>query len=117
MNEITAIFSDLPESEQKFAEVIINVVTSKHAVHEKDYQDGRQSECVPLENIHFGPDDFKGSPHVMQGIKPYQEVGKTVKQMLGSLLWTYREIEMSHGFYRLTKHGHLYRHLKEKLAG
>ena len=53
---------------------------------------------------------------IMQGIKPYQVVEKTVKEMLVSLSWRYRQIEASQGGYRLNKDGRLYKHFAEKLA-
>ena len=111
MNEtMTTPTSDLPKNERKFADVIIEILAAKYKVYQAE-----QLHVSP-ENIHFGPDDFKDFPHIMQGIKPYQEVENTVKEMLGSLSWSYREIEASHGGYRLNKDGRLYKHLAEKVA-
>ena len=112
MNEtMTTPTSDLPKNERKFADVIIEIVEAKYKVYQAEHKKLHASP-VALENIHFGPDDFKDFPHIMQGIKPYQEVEKTVKEMLGSLSWSYREIEASHGGYRLNKDGRLYKHLE-----
>lgn len=110
----TKTISDLPKDEQKFADVIIKIVESKYKAYQQEHKESH-APPVLLENIHFGPDNFKDFLHIMQGIKPYQEVEKTVNQMLGTLSWTYREIEASHGLYRLSKDGCLYKHLTEKL--
>ena len=101
MNE-TAM-SGLPEQVRQFGDVIIKIV--------KRRQKELGEPSVPFEDVHFGPKDFEDFPHIMQGMKPYQEVDKTVKEMLGTLLWTYGEIESSRGFYRLVKHGRLYKDL------
>ena len=114
MNETTTM-SDLSEDEQKFADVIFKIIESKYRKYEREHEESGYTP-VPLENIHFGPDDFKDFPHIMQGIKPYQEVEKTVEQMLG-LLFGKSEIERSRGLLRLTKYGLLHKHLTKKLEG
>ena len=123
MNETTTTtMSDWPEDVQEFAMVIIEIVKAKHKEYERQHEEyERQHEeldasPVPLEKIHFGIANFENFCNVMQGIAPYQDWKKTAQNMLGSLLWTYREIESFRGCYHLTKHGILYRHIKEELA-
>ena len=112
MNETTTTtMSDWPEDVQEFAKVIIDIVKHKHAKYQQDCEEDRALEPIPLENIHFGIADFENFCNIMQGIAPYQHWKKTAQNMLGSLSWTYREIQTSHGCYRLTKHGLLYRHI------
>ena len=112
----TTAMSDWPEDVQKTADVIGMIVKSKHAEHERAYQAGRYSEPVPLEDIHFGVDNFEPCLNIMQGIAPYQDWKKTAESMLGTLSWKYGEIESSHRQYRLVKSGLLYRHIKQELS-
>lgn len=115
MNETITSLSDLPQNEREFADVIIEIVENKHKKYERDFQEDK-IEHVPLENIHFGIADFEDFCNIMQGIAPYQDWKKTAQDMLGSLLWTYREIEPSRGSYRLSEKGRLYEQLAQKLG-
>ena len=117
MNETITTLSDLPKDEHDVAKVIIKVIKGKYEQDKRKYQEGKVSELVPLENIRFGIADLEGFLNIMQGIAPYQPWEKTAQQMLGTLSWTYGEIERySEGVYNLTKHGYLYKYLTEKLA-
>ena len=114
MNETTTTtMSDWPEDVHDFAMVIIEIVKAKHKEYERQHEE-LDASPVPLEKIHFGIADFENFCNVVQGIAPYQNWKKTAQKMLGSLSWTYREIEPSHGSYRLSKEGRLYEDLAQK---
>ena len=114
MNETTTTRSDLSEHEQLFGDVIIEIVKGKHKGYERDRE--KLGEDIPLENIHFGIEDFKACPDKMRGIRRDMEPESTAKWMLWSLC-NRNEIKSDNpGRYRLTKHGFLYKRLTEKLA-
>ena len=59
MNDtLTRTLSDLPKYEQDFAKAITGYVDAKYKEYKRQEVD-LQASPVPLENIHFGPDDFK----------------------------------------------------------
>ena len=73
MND-TPRFSNLDDKEQEFVEeTLIKIVESKYRKFEREYQEKKYSEPVPLANIKFSPKDFENFPNIMQGIKPYQQ--------------------------------------------
>ena len=125
MNETTTR-SDWTEQEHLFADVIINIVESKHKKYEREHSElGYQR--VPLADIHFG---IKGAEHIELfmnniGIPHLQEIAKiqgnpdeewkvTAQRML-DLFYRKGEIEADiERTYRLSKNGSLYKHLTEK---
>ena len=113
----TPRFRNLDDKEQLFVEeALIKIVESRYGKYEREYQEEKASELVPLENIKILPKNFEDFPHIMQGIKPYQtDVSKTVREMLGSLCRK-GEISVSSGMYRLSTEGGIYKHLTEKLV-
>ena len=124
MNDtLTRTLSDLPKYEQDFAKAITGYVDAKYKEYKRQEVD-LQASPVPLENIHFGPDDFKNFYHIlqeiakMQGNPRWQSDGEwkpTASRMLG-LYCDIDEIKPDRGSYVLTKHGCIYKRLTKKLA-
>ncbi len=119
-NTFTKTLSDLPEYEQEFAKAIIDIVESRHKMYVRDRNN--LGEDIPLENIHFGVENFENNI----GIPILQEIAKRRGNHSGKLEGTARhmlgvycrigEIEPDQGSYTLTKHGELYKRLGKKLA-
>ena len=121
MNEITTIFSDLPEDEQQFAYIIFEIINDKS---ENEYQTGKESKRVPWADIKFQSQDFWGYMDMIPGISivkgknPNQHIQNwkaIVEHMLDRL---YKKCELKiysecPKVYMLSKEGVLYKRLTE----
>ena len=108
--------SDWSKDKQEFASVVIDIVKHRYVKYEREYQEGKKSKPVPLADIKFCPKCFENFPHIMQGIKPYQNPESTIREML-DVFCQIGEIKIyPDRIYMLSKDGFLYRHLTEKLA-
>ena len=120
------------EDKQLFAEIIIDVIESKHRKYEREHRESGR-ERVPLANIHFGivsdskgnfagigdHDGNTGGPCLqtiakMQG-NPNENLLITAQHML-DLFCTIREIERVENVYKLSTSGALYKHLTQELG-
>ena len=76
MNETITTLSDLPEDEQTFAYIIFEIIKDKY---EKEYQTGKESKRVPLEDIKFQSQDFWDYTIMMTGLSIVQEYNSNQK--------------------------------------
>ncbi|MDE0636593.1 MAG: SUMF1/EgtB/PvdO family nonheme iron enzyme [Candidatus Poribacteria bacterium] len=133
MNETTTpILFEGAKDKQLFAEIIIEVIKSKHRRFDREHKESGY-ERVPLANIHFeivhalngdfyGIGDFEsntGGPRLqtiakIQG-KPNENLLITAQRML-DLFCAIGEIEQYEGIYKLSKGGVLHKYLTPKLA-
>ena len=114
--ESLEIMSNWSKDKQEFAGVIIEIIESKYRKYDREYREGKESNPVPLADIKIGPKCFEDFPHIMQGIRPFQQPNSTVQEML-DLFCRNGEIKVYFDkIYMLNKDGLLYRHLAEKLG-
>ena len=118
MSEITTI-SDLSQDEQKFADVIIKIVSYRYAKYEQEYQERKESKRVPVADIKISPENFKNYIPDMEGISRHQGWKVTAEKMLEKfhkkcILEVYTDYPV---LYMLNKDGFLYKDLVEALEG
>lgn len=108
--------SDWTKDKQEFADVIVEIIEGKHRKYEREYREGKESKRVPLADIKIWPTCFKNFPHIMQGIRPFQEPESTVQEMLDLFCRTGEIKVYFDKIYMLSTDGLLYKHLTEKIA-
>ena len=116
MNEPTTTLTEFSDDDDVFAEVIYEIVESKHKKYERQHRESGASR-VPLENISIMLKDFEDFVHVMRGIRPLQLPDSTAREMLNAF-WEKGELipAEQRDAYRLSKTGVLYKDLKEILG-
>ena len=111
--ESTSI-SDWKKEEKMFGCIILDIIESKY----RKYEDNP----VPLETLKVKLEYFRNRyVNYMQEIakllsKPGQKPEPTAKEMLGILCQKGEIKRWTDGVYQLTKSGHLYKHLVEKIT-
>ena len=122
MNETITTLTDLPEDERQFAYIIFEIIKDKY---EKEYQTGKESNPVPLEDIKIQSQDFFDYTIMMTGLSIVQEYNsnqkwnqnwKAIAERMLERLYKKCELEIYSECpkaYMLRKEGVLYRHLTE----